>query len=146
MVSDVARLSRTLGPLRRALLHAIRKEAELPDVPEAHIEVLRLLESTGPLTSMALAQRLHLARSTISNLLKTMMSQGLLEARPVPDDLRSVSIGVTPQARRKLQQYDEVSTEVLGAALDHLSPEERAVLATATPVLEKLTARLAELA
>ncbi|MGY4709756.1 MarR family winged helix-turn-helix transcriptional regulator [Mycolicibacterium sp. CBM1] len=146
MTADVVRLLRLLGPLRRAQLHATRAAGDLPDIPEAHVEVLRLLAAEGPLTSGALALRLYMARSTISNLVKTMVAQGLLETTPVPDDLRSVSIGVSAFALQQLQRYDETGVDVLAAVLRQLDPDERAALTAATPVLEKVTALLASAA
>ena len=143
MSADVVRLFRILGPLRRAQLQATRAAGELPDIPEAHVEVLRLLAAEGPLTSGELALRLRMARSTISNLVKTMMAQGLLETMPVPDDLRSVSIGVSAFASQQLRRYDDVGADVLAAVLRQLEPDERAALTGATPVLEKVTALLA---
>ena len=144
MQSSLTELSRALGPLRRALLNATRTAGNLPNVPEAHVEVLRLLSTAGPLTSAALAHRLQLARSTVSNLVKAMMGQGLLETEASPDDLRSVNIRVSEPALRQLQRYDEIGTAVLARAVTRLTSEEREALATVTPVLVKLTELLSE--
>lgn len=38
-----AELSRLLGPLRRAVLRTTRSAEDLPDLPEAQIELLRVL-------------------------------------------------------------------------------------------------------
>lgn len=139
MRSAAGDLSRTLGPLRRAVLRATRAKANLPDVSEAYIELIRTLAAEGPLTSAALAQRLQLARSTVSNLVKSMSADGLIERTPTPDDLRSTALGASPSAVRALRRYDTVSSEVISAAMELLSPGDQQAITMATPALGRLT-------
>ncbi|MGW7521149.1 MarR family transcriptional regulator, partial [Streptomyces sp. NPDC054796] len=75
-----AGLGGLLGPLRRAVLRATRNSEGLPDLPEAQIELLRTL-STAPegLSPGAVAARLRVARSTVSNLVRVMSAAGLVE-------------------------------------------------------------------
>ncbi|MDM7887949.1 MarR family transcriptional regulator [Curtobacterium sp. RHCJP20] len=131
------RLSDRIGPFRRALLRTSREVADLPDIPDAQVEVMRAL-AAGTTAPSALAGRLGLARSTVSNLVSAMESAGLVERRLAAGDGRRTELRLTPLAEERLAAYDEASTTVLVEALDRLSPEDRAALAAALPALEHL--------
>ncbi|MCL9664035.1 MarR family winged helix-turn-helix transcriptional regulator [Curtobacterium albidum] len=131
------RLSDRIGPFRRALLRTSREVADLPDLPDAQVEVMRAL--TGSTTTpSALADRLGLARSTVSNLVSAMESVGLVERRLAAGDGRRTELRLTPLAEERLAAYDEASTAVLVEALGRLAPEDRTALAAALPALEHL--------
>lgn len=131
-------LARIAGPLRRALTKATQSAGDLPDIPEAQIEVLRLLVERGPLSSADIAERLRLARPTVSNLLKAM-SQAELVNRLATQDLRSTLLDASPRARRLLSQYDETSARVIAEALGTLTPDEQRRLFDAASPLRALT-------
>jgi len=131
------RLSDRIGPFRRALLRTSREVADLPDLPDAQVEVMRAL--TGSTTTpSALAARLGLARSTVSNLVSAMESVGLVERRLAAGDGRRTELRLTPLAEERLAAYDEASAAVLVEALGRLAPEDRTALAAALPALEHL--------
>lgn len=136
--TQVARkLSDRIGPFRRALLRTSREVADLPDLPDAQVEVMRAL--TGSTTTpSALAARLGLARSTVSNLVSAMESVGLVERRLAAGDGRRTELRLTALAEERLAAYDEASTAVLVEALGRLAPEDRTALAAALPALEHL--------
>jgi len=137
-------LSRILGPLRRAVLRAARADTGLPDLPEAQIELLRVLLAHGPIGSGEVAARLRVASSTVSNLVRTMVANGLVERRPRPDDLRAVRLAPTDKARDLLRRYDQASSVRLDQALRQLTPADQATVASALPVLEQLLRTLDE--
>src|SRR5690348_11070322 len=91
-------LSRLLGPLRRAVLRSARSAGNLPDLPDAQIELLRVLAACPGATPRAVATQLRMAPSTVSNLVKTMTASGLVERRPSPHDLRTVGLTATAAA------------------------------------------------
>ncbi|GAA5167069.1 MarR family winged helix-turn-helix transcriptional regulator [Amycolatopsis dongchuanensis] len=137
-----AELGRLLGPLRRAVLRAARTAADLPDLPEAQIELLRVLVAEGPLGPRTVAARLHVAPSTVSNLVKAMLAADLVERVPAPDDLRTVRLSASVKARDLLNRYDRTSSATLARTIAELPAEERAVLETALPVLARLVEKL----
>src|SRR5690606_20598324 len=61
-----AQLSALLGPLRRAVLRRTRVLEGLPDLPEAQIELLRLLVAHDGLAPGRAAVELKVAQSTVS--------------------------------------------------------------------------------
>ena len=104
-----ATLSRTLGPLRRAVLHATREAEGLPDLPDTHVEVLRIVADTPGISPRFIADRLGLARPTVSNLIQTMRRDGMLTLIRNDDDARVVHVTLTDFAAELLDRYDKTS-------------------------------------
>ncbi|WP_171166589.1 MarR family winged helix-turn-helix transcriptional regulator [Streptomyces sp. I05A-00742] len=134
-------LGRLLGPLRRAVLRTRRSEG-LPDLPEAQIELLRVLAETGTVTPREAAVRLRAAPSTISNLVRTMTAADLVERTPSATDLRTVHLSASPRALDMLDRYDRTSTAALRRALDALPPRSREAVDHALPALADLLVAL----
>ncbi|MCP2257083.1 MULTISPECIES: MarR family winged helix-turn-helix transcriptional regulator, partial [Actinomycetes] len=132
---------RLLGPLRRAVLRTRRAEG-LPDLPEAQIELLRVLAEAGTLTPGEAAVRLKAAPSTVSNLVRTMVAADLVERTPSTTNLRTVHLAATPRALDMLDRYDRISTAALRQALDSLSPRSRQAVERAIPALAELLVAL----
>lgn len=137
-----AELGRLLGPLRRALLRRTREAADLPDLPEAQIQLLRVLEAEQPLGTREVADRLRLAPSTVSNLVRTMSGNGLVQRRVSERDLRSTELAATDHALQLLRRYDAASDATMREALDDLGPQDRRAVVDALPALRKLVESL----
>lgn len=136
------RLGPLLGPLRRTVLRRSRDLAALPDLPEAQVELLRVLADQGPQSPSGLADRLHLARPTVSNLLRTMTGTGLVDRAPGAG--RGVAVSATDHARDLLHRYDAASARTLEVALARLDADDRAALTAALPALDRLLAALGD--
>lgn len=140
-VETVARrIGEGAGPFRRTLLRASRAVADLPDLPDAQIEVLRALgagDRSGTAPS-ELAERLGLARPTVSNLVSAMEHAGLVERRDAPGDGRRSTVHLTRLAARRLRAYDAATTALLVDALGRLDEEDRRAVAAALPALVRL--------
>ncbi|KJK37270.1 ArsR family transcriptional regulator [Streptomyces variegatus] len=137
-------LGRLIGPLRRAVLLRTRRSAELPDLPEAQIELLRALSDAGALPPREVATRLRVAPSTVSNLVRAMTAAGLVERKPSSTDLRTVTLVASPHALDLLSRYDRVSAEALRRALAALPPDSRQAIDEALPALTELIEALEE--
>jgi DNA-binding MarR family transcriptional regulator len=131
-------LSVLLGPLRRRVLRRSRELADLPDLPEAQVELLRLLADRGPSTPSQLAEALHLARSTISNLLRATGGAGLTERSSAGGDLRVVTVSATGAAKSLLARYDRASATTVASAVAGLTQEQRARLPAVVSVMARL--------
>ena len=142
MHSTALELSRQLGPLRRSLLRATREAADLPDIPDSHIEVMRALVDTPSMSPGSLATHLNLARSTVSNLIKAMVDAGLVDRSVSSDDLRGATLTASSKALHLLEENDAVSSQVLSDALEELTPDRRRTLSAAIPALADVTAIL----
>ncbi|KTR08888.1 transcriptional regulator [Curtobacterium luteum] len=135
-------MSAEVGPFRRALLNTARRSGDLPDIPDAQIEVLRRLDVDGWSSPTALGRALGLARSTVSNLVAAMERDGLVERRLARGDGRSTEVGLTELAQRRLAVYDESAERVLVEAMAAASAADRRVLADVGDVLARLRQRL----
>jgi DNA-binding MarR family transcriptional regulator len=131
-----------VDPLRRVLIRAARSAEELPPLTEAHATLLRLLVAAGPLTPAQVADELRLSRPTVSNLVRELAADGLIERSPSAADGRSVLLVPTPRARKQLEMFGQGRILALAQALDGVSAEERDRLAAALPVLSRLLDRL----
>ncbi|MGW7022194.1 MarR family winged helix-turn-helix transcriptional regulator [Streptomyces decoyicus] len=141
-MDTAADLSRLLGPLRRAVLRSTRAAEGLPDLPDAQIELLRALSADGPSGTRAVAERLRVSPSTVSNLVRTMTAAGLVERHSSTTDLRAVDLSVTPGALELLERYDRAGRETLEQAMDKLPPGDRDTLTAAMPALARLVSTL----
>ncbi|MEV5518529.1 MarR family transcriptional regulator [Streptomyces flaveolus] len=137
-MDTASEFGRLIGPLRRAILLSTRRAEDLPDLPEAQIELLRVLSDEGPLAPREAAARLRVAPSTISNLVRAMTAAGLVERKPSTTDLRTVQLVASPHALDLLNRYDQVSTDALRRGLADLSPLSRRALDQALPALAEL--------
>lgn len=142
MDSTATELGRQLGPLRRSLLRATRDVAQLPDIADSHIEVMRALAAEPSMSPGRLATRLNLARSTVSNLIRAMVDAGLVERSITTGDLRGATLTASPKAVKLLAEYDAASSRVLADALDELSQHNREAIAAALPALAEITSIL----
>ena len=135
-------LVQVLRPLRRALVRATRAVEGLPSLTEAQVALLRVLVTGGPLSPARAAAELHLARSTVSNLVKELVGEGLVDRRPSALDGRSVELAPTARARELLETFNSGRGRVLSRALAEISAEDRERLAAAAPSLRRLLERL----
>lgn len=131
-------ISDGIGPFRRTLLNASRRDGALPELPDAQIEVLRRLDEGDWTTPTALGRALGLARSTVSNLVIAMERDRLVERRLASGDGRSTEVTLTDLARERLRVYDRSAEHVLVAALDQLGPDEVQAVRSALPVLARI--------
>lgn len=145
MIDDIVRtagsLAHQLGPLRRAVLRASRSAADLPDIPDAQIELMRALAAAGDNTPSDLADSLGLARSTVSNLISQLEREQLVERHLVAGDGRRTRVALTPLAQARLRTFDESATRVLAEALRGLDPGDVAAITAALPALDRLQHR-----
>lgn len=122
----------------RATIAATRATQGLPALPEAQVAVLRTLRSSPSLTPAELAQRLGLARPTVSNLLRDLEAAGHVTRARSDVDRRSVILTITERTRRVQDAFHRGRGEVVTSAWAALEESDRAVLAAATPSLRRL--------
>lgn len=135
---DPARLAAVISPLRRTLLAAARRAENLPEIPDAQIEIIRALPRGTATTPGELAERLDLSRPTVSNLLRAMDSAGLVTRSPRADDRRQVEVAVSARALDLFERFDRAGTALVADAASTLPDADRRALAAALPALERL--------
>ncbi|MFJ8921405.1 DNA-binding transcriptional regulator, MarR family [Streptomyces sp. LamerLS-316] len=138
-------LSHLVSALWKLMVRATPAHAGMP-VLESQVSILRTLVAAGPMPPAAVADQLRLARSTVSNLVRDLVDDGLIERRPSPVDGRSVFLAPTAHGRAVLQRFREERVRVVETALEAVPPEEMHRLAAALPALELLLAEFEHMA
>jgi DNA-binding MarR family transcriptional regulator len=137
-----AELMVAVSAVRRAARRAARRTWQTEPLPPAQSELLRLAAAMPGLTVAQAAQELRLAPNTVSTLIGKLTEQGLMTRIPSSTDGRSVLLGVTARARRRLAEYRDLRAELAGRALAGLTSQDRAALAAAIPAMLHLAERM----
>jgi DNA-binding MarR family transcriptional regulator len=127
-----ARLSAFWGAMGR---HA---QGELSRTAAA---VLATLRDHGPQRITALADQEAVAQPSMTTLVSRLERDGLVERESDPADARAVLVCVTDRGRERLDARRKARTARLEERLRALDPDERAALAAALPVIDKLIER-----
>lgn len=123
-----------------AIRDAARAAGDLPVLPAAQVAILRRLVEQGATRPATLASDLGVARPTISNALRMLESERLVERLASKTDGRSVVVVATPLANRVLETFGRDRVRLVVEAFEVLSPPEQDALAAAIEPLRKLTA------
>jgi DNA-binding MarR family transcriptional regulator len=130
-----ASLRTSLGMVLRRLRQT-RDDAELT-LPES--TALARLDRGGPATAAELARIEQISPQSMGSTLAALQERGLVERRPDPQDGRRYLLSLSPAGVDVLGQRRSARLDQLATALsDHFSPAERAQLAEAAPLLERL--------
>jgi len=124
--------------LRREVRRSARDRIEGDPLTASQGEVLGCLRRMPGVGVGELARTLRLAPNTVSTIVGALVTAGLVRRDPDPDDARAVRLRLTPAGHRRTRAWRDHSARRVDEALAHLSAEERADLARALPVLERL--------
>ncbi len=117
LLSTARRLRREFGA---ALLHA--------GMTPAQARALRSVMEHGALRPSALADHLHIAARSATELVDALEEQGLVERGPDPGDRRATLVRPTPAAKTELAQVDRVRRAHTERFLAVLGDDDRAEL------------------
>ncbi len=134
-------LAHIIPALWRSLTRATQAAQELPAL-ESQVSILRKLDSYGPMSPAQLADELHLARPTVSNLLKELARSEMVERQPSEHDGRSVFILLTPHGQSVLSTFRRDRAAILQDAIAALADEDRAKIVAAVTSLRGLILEL----
>jgi DNA-binding MarR family transcriptional regulator len=140
--SLAADLARSVGRLRRSLNREVRAGSELPPLPEAQLEILRLVDRRPGLRVQDAAAELRLAPNTVSTLVHRLVDAGLVRRVADPADGRVAHLRLSAAAEQRLRRWRDRRQEVLAARLADLDSADRLVVERAVPVLERVAAWL----
>lgn len=125
-----------------AIREASRVAGQLPSLSSSQVAVLRRLVTRGPARPATLADDLGLARPTISNLLRDLEGEALVERLASKSDGRSVLVVATERANNVLETFGRDRVRLVVEEYDRLEPADRAALAAAVGPLRRLIAGL----
>ncbi|MFF2730747.1 MarR family winged helix-turn-helix transcriptional regulator [Streptomyces sp. NPDC058008] len=142
---DLAKeLGEALVGVNRLARRSLRGGLTGPPLPVAQAELLRLVQSNPGIRVSSAAAELRLAGNSVSTLVRQLTGRGLLSRVPDPQDRRAALLRVTPEAGRRLREWDDRRAALYREQWKRLSAQDRAALATALPALRALAALLHE--
>src|SRR3954447_26522843 len=130
------------GSLRDAvgrLGRRMRAERAGSDLALGQWAALRTLESHGPMTPSELAAHEKVQPPSMTKIFARLEEHGYVGRTPDPLDRRQVVLAATSVGRSLLADDRRRKDKWLSQRLQTLDPTERAALAAALPVLEKLS-------
>jgi DNA-binding MarR family transcriptional regulator len=130
------------GSLRDAigrLGRRMRAERAPSDLSLGQWAALRTLDSQRPMTPSELAAHEKVQPPSMTKILGALEAHGYVTRTPDPDDGRQVLVAANDAGRELLADDRRRKDKWLSQRLVTLEPDERAALAAALPVLEKLS-------
>ncbi len=128
---SVSRLARRLR---------VERQAEgLASLSDTQLAALAVLDRHGAMTPGELAEHEKVQPPSMTRVIAVLEERRLVMRAPHPTDRRQVVLTVTEQGRELVSQARRRRDAWLAKRLKELSPEERAILRAAAPVLEKLS-------
>jgi DNA-binding MarR family transcriptional regulator len=129
---SVSRLARRLRAERMA------KGLE-PGLSDTQLAALSALERHGAMTPGELADHEKVQPPSMTRVITVLEERGLVMRAPHPTDRRQVVLTATEQGNAVVQQSRRLREAWLARRLRELTPQERALLRQAAPILEKLS-------
>ncbi|HUC23488.1 MAG TPA: MarR family transcriptional regulator [Streptosporangiaceae bacterium] len=129
---SVSRLARRLRAERQS-------EGLEPDLSDTQLAALAALERHSAMTPGELADHEKVQPPSMTRVITVLEERGLVMRAPHASDRRQVLLTVTDYGRQVVQQSRKLREAWLARRLRELTPQERAALRAAAPVLEKLS-------
>jgi DNA-binding MarR family transcriptional regulator len=129
---SVSRLARRLRVERAGGL----AESGLSDT---QVAALAVLERQIAMTPGELAGHEKVQPPSMTRVITALEERGLVQRAPHPTDRRQVVLSVTEEGRQLVNQFRRRRDAWLAMRLRELTPQERATLRAAAPILEKLS-------
>ncbi|XXG09507.1 winged helix-turn-helix domain-containing protein [Micromonospora sp. SH-82] len=134
----VEQLGSALGDLQRVLRRAATQRSGNTALPDAQVEVLRLVQRRPGIGVKEVAEGLGIAPNTVSTLIGELTSAGLLRRDRDPADRRLARLTLTDQAVGRMAAYRRHRGDLLAAGLAGLAEPDRRELLAAAPALRRL--------
>jgi DNA-binding MarR family transcriptional regulator len=129
---SVSRLARRLRAERIAL-------GLQPDLSDTQLGALATLVNHGPMTPGELAEHEKVQPPSMTRVIAVLEERSLVLRAPHSTDRRQVVLTVTDGGRDLVYQARRLREAWLARRLRELTPQERATLRAAAPILEKLS-------
>jgi DNA-binding MarR family transcriptional regulator len=134
----IPELAALLRPSLLRLTRQVRNQRVDPTVTLGQLSALAMLNAYGPMSAGELAKREHVQPPSMTKTIGVLESHGLLARAPHPDDKRQSVITITEEGVALLEEERKSRTLWLTQRVAELTPEERATILAAIPVMDKL--------
>lgn len=98
------------------------------DYPPSAVHTILEIGTAGPMTSVQLADFLHLEKSSVSRMVRKLVECGELKEASDPDDARIKPLSLTPKGRRTLAALHDFGRRQVSGALARLTETERKIV------------------
>jgi DNA-binding MarR family transcriptional regulator len=129
---SVSRLARRLRAERIA-------QGLQPELSDTQLAALAALEKHPAMSPGELAEHEKVQPPSMTRVIAALEERSLVVRAPHPTDRRQVTLTVTEEGRELVHQLRRLREAWLARRLRELSPQERATLRAAAPILEKLS-------
>jgi DNA-binding MarR family transcriptional regulator len=136
--ADVGAMAARLRVSATRLARLLRRQGDTGLSP-SQLSALTTIEVHGPLTLGALAEHERVAPPSITNAVAKLEQAGLVTRQACASDRRVAHVSITPAGEALLADVRERKDVWLAARLGELDPHERARLAAALDVIDRLT-------
>jgi DNA-binding MarR family transcriptional regulator len=110
-----------------------------PGLSDTQLAALAALEKHPAMTPGELAEHEKVQPPSMTRVIAALEEWNLVTRAPHPSDRRQVTLTVTQEGRELVYQLRRLRDAWLARRLRELSPQERATLRAAAPILEKLS-------
>ncbi|MFG1948893.1 MarR family winged helix-turn-helix transcriptional regulator [Nonomuraea sp. NPDC048826] len=117
----------------------LRRQAAAHPLTPTQFATLAAVERHDGISPGELAELEKVQPPSMTRVIAALEERGLVSRSPHPSDRRQVTVTVTDAARKLLKEERARKEAWLTRQLKELSPEERAILRQAAPILEKLS-------
>jgi DNA-binding MarR family transcriptional regulator len=124
---------------RRLRVERLMPELAEPALSDTQLAALATLERHGAMSPGDLAEHEKVQPPSMTRVIAALVDWELVTREPHPTDRRQVILTVTPGGRSLVQKVRRRKEAWLARRLAELSPQERAILREAAPILEKLS-------
>ena len=124
---------------RRLRVERLMPELAEPALSDTQLAALATLERHGAMSPGDLAEHEKVQPPSMTRVIAALVDWELVTRAPHPTDRRQVILTVTPAGRSLVQRVRRRKEAWLAQRLAELSPQERATLREAAPILEKLS-------
>ena len=124
---------------RRLRVERLAPELAEPALSDTQLAALATLERHGAMTPGELAEHEKVQPPSMTRVIAALADWDLGARAPDPTDRRQVILSVTSSGRELVQQVRRRREAWLARRLAELTPQERAALLAAAPILEKLS-------
>ncbi len=132
----------TVAALRAAVLVLARRLryqlAGDDDLSATELAVLGRIGRCGPMTPGQLARSEHVRPPSMTKVIESLESRGMLSRQPHPTDGRQYLVSRTDAAEAFVEASRQIRTVWLADRLSQLAPGEREAIAAAVPALSRL--------
>jgi DNA-binding MarR family transcriptional regulator len=140
--AEAAALLAAIGAVRRAARQAVRTSTRAEALPPARSELLRLAARRPGIGVAEAAAELRLAPNSVSTMVSKLAEDGLLSRDRAAGDARSVRLTVTEAGAARIEQWQDIRSDLAGRALELLPAADRRALAAAIPALTRLASQM----